>query len=121
MSSASSIILSQGVLPHCKDKLCKTPCDKIIEDADVGHATHSPTFPDVNFVSRTDSSGRNKPEYMVAYDPPMENTTAGQNINETKTATLNNNQEAVENVHMNSSRNPMKKSFISTDDPRNIN
>lgn len=108
-------------LPNCQDKLCKTPCGKIVEDADVGHATHSPTFPNVKYISATDCSGQNKTEYMVSYNPPIENTTAGQNINKDKTANLNNNKEALENIHLNSSRNPAKKAFTGSDDPTNIN
>lgn len=108
--------------PGCEHKLCITPCSKVVENADVGHATHGGKFPGAVYISSTDSSGNTgRPEYMVPYAIPIENTTSGQNINHTKTANLNNNPEALANVHINSSRQPKKPMDTGTDDITNIN
>ena len=109
-------------IDNCKDVICPKLCGQLIETADVGHATHSDSFPGVRFVSNSDYSGNPlSPEYMVPYAIPVENTTGGVNINATKTANLNNNQEALNNVHMNSSREPTKQATQGSDDLTNIN
>lgn len=105
--------------PGCEHKLCITPCSGVVENADVGHAnaTHGGVY-----ISSTDSLGNTRrPEYMVPSAIPIENTTSGQNINHTKTANLNNNPEALANVHINSSRQPKKPMDTGTDDITNIN
>lgn len=92
-----------------------------MEDADVGHATHSESYPTSVFISETDSFNQNRPEYMIPYANSVENTTVGLNINPTKTTNLNNNQQARQHVHMNSSRKPTKKTSTGSDDTTNVN
>ena len=106
---------------YCKDTVCKKPCGPVIEEADVGHATHSSTYPNVKYVSSVDSKGAVRPEYMVVYNPPIENVTGGLNLNKEKTENFNNNQEALHNVHLNSSRQPTQKAYQGSDDISNIN
>lgn len=88
--------------------MCKEPCSNVIQDADVGHATHSGTFPNVRFVSTIDSLGETCPEFMLPYVNPIENTTMGQNINSVKTDNLKNNQEAYALLH-NSHKSPRQR------------
>lgn len=110
-------------LDNCEHHLCYGKlCGSHIQDADVGHATHSATYPGVKYISSKDSSGKDRPEYMVKYENPIENNTQSQNVNSEKTKNLNENKEALNNVHMNSSRKPCKKTNDDlNDDKTNIN
>lgn len=108
-------------IPNCEHKVCKKPCNTPIENSDVGHATHSDKFPGVRYISNTDSSGDARPEFMLPYERPIENTTSGANIDKTKTKNLNDNSEALNNVHLNASKLPAQKADTGSNDPTNIN
>ena len=108
-------------IPNCEHKLCKQLCETPIQHADVGHTTHGESYPGTKFVSNVDCSGKQHAEYILPYVPPVENTTMSSNTNQVKTTNLNNNEEALNNVHMNSSRLPVKKTSTGSNDNTNIN
>lgn len=116
-----SIVRTSCDKEYCEHQLCKKPCSTIKEVADVGHATHSATYPGVTYVSATDCSGTPRPEYLLPYTIPIENTTNGAYTDQTKTTNLNNNREALENIHMNVSKEPIKKMDTGSNDLENIN
>jgi hypothetical protein len=71
------------------------------------------------YILANDSSGKEKPEYMVSYTTPF--TTYHTNCNFVKTAHFHNNKDAVLNVHLNSWKAPTQKASMGSDDVTNIN
>lgn len=102
-----------------------TLCNKLTQyyykKADVDRVTHFPTYPGVIYISTTDSKGDVRTKYMKCYHLLIENTIGDNNINDEKTKNLNDNAEALINVHVNSSKKPTQKTYIGSDDPSNIN
>ena len=83
--------------------LCPEPCDSVVTSEYVGHATHDGSFPKSVYVSQTDLNGKNRPQYGNFYELPVTKTSCSE-PNTQKTAALNNNGEALNNVHVNAAR-----------------
>lgn len=107
---------------YCEDKICDTPCETIKESLDVGHGTHDGSLEEAKFIAKTDFVGDTKAQYGIFYEPPIIESSTGQNIDVAKTQELQNNTEMRDNIHLNSSRNPAKiPENQGNNDPENIN
>jgi len=98
--------ISRGtcIMEDCINKLCITPCSKIIAQAHVVVATHNDKFPNTNRLSSHDLQGEEKPQHGIAHTPIENYDTQGHNKDEKMTERLNNDSEMLNNVHNLSSK-----------------
>ena len=87
----------------CQHKLCPKLCDTLVTTEYIGHGTHDGSYPKSVYVSETDLNGKDRPQYGKFYEIPVPKTSIEEPSAE-KTVVLNENKEALNNVHMNTTR-----------------
>jgi hypothetical protein len=83
----------------CKDKICKTPCEKPTETEAIAHATHSSNSPG-RHISGKDFKGDNRPQYGRFYTQRPKLTEPETTLDKVATSNVQNDTKMRDNLHM---------------------
>lgn len=98
----NEVLKSTCVEDQCKQKVCQSLCNSPSGEKDkaIAHFTTSPTHA-TYVVSNTDLEGNKQIQYAKGYSVPHEVEPSDVNINKKRTQNLNNNTNALQNIHDN--------------------